>query len=78
MHGRVHFASMMRPEVQKNKELKALSTKPLSQLTDDELFRIYAPVARYLSDNISSTCCTTCDLCEKRREELEKKLREET
>lgn len=47
---RVKHSSALRPEVNKDPELKVLSKKPLSQLTDDELYRVYAPTFYYLSD----------------------------
>jgi hypothetical protein len=50
---RISVSTSLREEVQKNPELKALSKKPMSQLTDDELWKIYKiDYIRYLPDRL--------------------------
>ncbi len=63
--------SSMRTEVQKNKHLKQLYTKPLNQLSDLELLMTYTPQITYLSNVKDSVPCTTCSLCMERNKNKE-------
>lgn len=65
---RIKCSSSLRPEVQTNKYLKELSTKPMNQLTDQQLSMIYKVEFKYLSNRENSeTPCTNCSLCNKRK-----------
>lgn len=79
MVNRITCSSILRAEVNKNPDLKALSKKPMGQLTDDELYATYAPQFRYLSDasEPDPNFVCQCTLCLIRRGQMtEEQVRE--